>query len=155
MGGTLATYDTLTGYKDQKLYGTLNKGNYVSLSPIADKLRFMPGSGVVQSIDDINNGVYSALNKDGYGLDSKRLEVIRDKDLVTITQKDGIGIYALRLSVKETEHIIILNNKTIFNDTIYNTILAQRQPRIKISTIRTLNWYGKLESDGYIISGTS
>ena len=135
--------------------GKWDKGNYIALSPCADKLTFMPPSGVVQSVQDINNGVYSALNKEGFGLDSKRLEVMRDDDVVTISQKDGIGIYALRLSVKETEHIVILNNKTIFNDTIYNTILAQRQPRVKINTTRTLNWFGKLEADGYIISGTS
>ena len=135
--------------------GKWDKGTFITLSPSADKLRFAPSSGVVQGITDINSGVYSVLNKEGFGLDAKQLEVIRDDDVVTITHKQKIGIYGLRLSVKETEHVITLNNKTIFNDTIYNTILAQRQPRIKLSTIRTLGWNGKLESDGYIISGTS
>ena len=135
--------------------GKWDKGNYVTLSPCADKLKFIPQSGVVQSIKDINNGVYSALNKEGFGLDATQLEVMRDDDMVTISQKAGIGIYGLRLSVKETEHMITLENKTIFNDTIYNTVLAQRQPRVKINTTRTLGWHGKLEADGYIISGTS
>ena len=135
--------------------GKWEKGNYIALSPSASKLKFTPVSGVVQSISDINNGVYSALNKEGFGLDSKKLEVMRDEGGVTIQQRDGIGIYALRLSVKETEHMITLENKTIFNDTIYNTVLAQRQSRVKINTTKTLNWRGKLEADGYIISGTS
>ena len=139
------------------LFWSLGKwdiGNYVALSPTASVLKFKPISGVVQGIGDINNGTYSALNKEGYGLESKQLNVIRDNDMITVTQKNGIGIYALRLSVKETEHMITLNNKTIFNDTVYNTILAQRQPRVKLNTTRTLGWNGKLEADGYIISGT-
>ena len=82
--------------------------------------------------------MYSVLNKEVFGLDAKQLEVIRDDDIVTISHKRGVGVYGLRLSVKETEHVITLNNKTIFNDTIYNTVLAQRQPRIKLSTIKTL-----------------
>jgi hypothetical protein len=135
--------------------GKWDKGTFITLSPSADKIRFIPTSGVVQGITDINNGVYSVLNKEGFGLDAKQLEITRDDDIVTIIHKDKIGIYGLRLSVKETEHIITLNNKTIFNDTIYNTVLAQRQPRIKLSTIKSLGWRGKLEANGYIISGTS
>ena len=135
--------------------GKWDKGTFITLSPSADRLRFAPLTGVVQGITDINNGVYSVLNKEGFGLDAQQLEVLRDDDIVTITHKQNIGVYGLRLSIKETEHAITLNNKTIFNDTIYNTVLAQRQPRIKLSTIKTLGWNGKLESDGYIISGTS
>ena len=43
----------------------------------------------------------------------------------------------------------------MFNDTIYNTLLAQRQPRVKLSTVRSNNWKGKLEADGFIIANTS
>ena len=95
------------------------------------------------------------MNKEGFGLDAEQMNVMRDNDMVTVSHKQGIGIYGLRLYVKETEHAITLNNKTIFNDTIYNTLLAQRQPRVKISTVKTLGWKGKLEADGFIVSGTS
>ena len=39
---------------------------------------------------DINNGVYSVLNKEGFGLDAQQLEVLRDDDVVTITHKQKI-----------------------------------------------------------------
>ena len=87
--------------------------------------------GVVQSLTNVINGSYSALNKEGFGLDAEQMNVVRDDDMVTISKR-GIGIYGLRLFVKETEHAITLNNKTMFNDTIYNTLLAQRQPKSKI-----------------------
>ena len=135
--------------------GKWQTGDYVTLSPSASQLKFKPTSGVVQSLTNIVNGAYSALNKQGFGLEAKQLSVIRDDDQVTVSHKQGIGIYGLRLYVKETEHAITLNNKTIFNDTIYNTLLAQRQPRVKLSTVKSLNWKGKLEADGFIINGTS
>ena len=135
--------------------GKWKPGNYVTLSPSSQELKFSPSSGVVQSLTDIINGSYSALNKEGFGLNAKQLQVSRNDNDVTISHKNGVGIFGLRLYVKETEHSITLNNKTIFNDTIYNTLLAQRQPRVKISTVRSNNWNGKLEADGFIINDTS
>ena len=135
--------------------GKWQNGDYITLSPSASTLKFKPMSGIVQSLSNIINGSYSALNKEGFGLDAEQMNVMRDNDMVTVSHKQGIGIYGLRLYVKETEHAITLNNKTIFNDTIYNTLLAQRQPRVKISTVKTLGWKGKLEADGFIVSGTS
>ncbi len=140
------------------LFWSLGKweiGNYVALSPSSKELKFTPVSGVVQSLTEIVNGTYSVLNKEGFGLNPKEINIARNDDFVTVSQKQGIGIYALRLYVKETEHSITLNNKTVFNDTIYNTLLAQRQPRVKLSTVRSNNWKGKLEADGFIIANTS
>ena len=135
--------------------GKWKAGDYVTLSPSASQLKFAPISGVVQSLTDIVNGSYSVLNKEGFGLDPKGISIIRDENYVAVSHKNGIGIYGLRLFVKETEHAITINNSTIFNDTIYNTLLAQRQPRVKISTVRTNNWNGKLEADGFIVNDTS
>lgn len=135
--------------------GKWQKGDYITLSPSASQIKFKPTTGVVQSLANIINGAYSVLNKEGFGLDSKNISVIRDDDQVTVSHKNGIGIYGLRLFVKEIEHAITINNNTIFNDTIYNTLLAQRQPRVKISTVRTNNWNGKLEADGFIINNTT
>ena len=140
------------------LFWSLGKwdiGNYVTLSPSASQIKFKPVSGVVQNLTDVVNGSYSVLNKEGFGLNVKDISVLRNEDEVTITHKNGIGIYGLRVYIKETEHAIILNNKTIFNDTIYNTLLAQRQPRVKLSTVKTLGWTGKLEAEGFIIDNTT
>ncbi len=135
--------------------GKWQNGDYITLSPSASTLQFKPATGVVQSLKNIINGSYSALNKEGFGLDAEQMNVVRDDDIVTISHKQGIGIYGLRLFIKETEHAITLNNKTMFNDTIYNTLLAQRQPRVRLSTVKTLGWTGKLQAEGFIVSGTS
>lgn len=140
------------------LFWSLGKwqlNDFVSLSPSANELKFKPLNGTVQSLVDVVNGTYSALNKDGFGLLAKQLSVTRNNDHVAVSHKGGIGIYGLRLFVKETEHAITLNNSTIFNDTIYNTLLAQRQPRVKMSTVKTANWNGQLKADGFIVNNTS
>ena len=42
--------------------------------------------GVVQSLTNVINGSYSALNKEGFGLDAEQMNVIGDDDMVTISQ---------------------------------------------------------------------
>ena len=58
---------------------------------------------------------------------------LRNEDDEAITHKNGIGIYGLRVvHVKETEHMYYIKQQNNSNDTIYNTLLAQRQPRVKL-----------------------
>ena len=56
------------------------------------------------------------------------------------------------LSPIQYEHIIVLKNKTIFNDLIYQPELGNRQERLKLIGEKTGNWNGTLHAPGYIIS---
>ena len=47
------------------------------------------------------------------------------------------------LFTQQIEHTLILDNKTDFNDTLFDPIIGQRQTRLKVKGKKTANWQGK------------
>ena len=130
----------------------LDIGNFIALSPTSQNVKFKCDHGTVQNVEQIINGVYSILNKEGYPINVDSTTVTRYQDTLNIKPYDGESIYAVRLYVSEIEHVLIYNNKTIFNDTIYDPILNLRQPRLRIQAYRTVDWKGRLDAPGFIIT---
>jgi hypothetical protein len=60
------------------------------------------------------------------------------------------GIYHATLNLVQKEHVIILDNKTVFNDVIYDQIQGYRQERIKVIGYRTGNWRGNFDIPGFV-----
>ncbi|MHA1290864.1 MAG: hypothetical protein ACTSPB_26055, partial [Candidatus Thorarchaeota archaeon] len=58
----------------------------------------------------------------------------------------------LRVSTYETENIVTFDNTTVFNDIIYDPVLGSRLARLDFRGRRTLDWIGKLEAGGFIIT---
>ena len=48
---------------------------------------------------------------------------------------------------------MVINNKSVFADTILNDIYGIRQERLRLKTQRSLEWDGSLKAPGYIIQG--
>ena len=48
---------------------------------------------------------------------------------------------------------MVINNKSVFADTILNDIHGIRQERLRLKTQRSLEWDGSLKASGYIIQG--
>lgn len=134
--------------------GGWGTGSVIALSPSASKLKFKPKLGVVANIEDIIGSTYSILDKTGSPIDPNTTTVIREGSAISVTQDNREPIYFVNLYVREIEHITIFDNETTFLDTIYNPTLSIRQPRIKQTLLRTNDWSGKLEANGYLIDGT-
>jgi hypothetical protein len=52
------------------------------------------------------------------------------------------------------EHLLILDNQTVFKDIIYVPELGNRQYRLKLVGAKTTGWTGSLELPGFIYSST-
>ena len=50
----------------------------------------------------------------------------------------------------QKDHAVILDNSTVFNDTIYNPASGYRQERINVVGYRTNDWNGNLDIPGFI-----
>ena len=50
------------------------------------------------------------------------------------------GIYHIKLPLVQREHVLIIDNKTVFNDIIYDIAPGYRQERIKVLGYRTEKW---------------
>ena len=48
--------------------------------------------------------------------------------------------------------MIVLDNRTIFNDLVYNTITAERQNRLRLRAATSTQWDGTLNAQGFILN---
>ena len=122
----------------------------ITLSPFANQLQFQFNEGVVDNILD-SFYEYNLLRADGTTFPATNFGLFRDNGIFTIkTENTFDGIYFARLHVVQKEHAIIFNNKTIFNDIIYQPESGYRQRRVKVEGFRTANWNGDFISPGFI-----
>lgn len=133
---------------------TLNTNDVIVFSPLANEIKINIPQGQVDNIQTFVNGVYSIVDKDGLGILSSSFNINRENQQFSITMEntDNRGIFALRLSVVEYEHVVLINNITKFNDIIYEPLLGVRQPRLRAFIQRTAYWNGTPTALGFIIN---
>lgn len=132
--------------------GNWSDGSLIALSPLSQKVKFKTEHGEIQSLEQVINGVYSLLNRDGAVLQPRDVFVTRDSDEIIITPEENQTIYAARLFIAENEHVLVFNNTTIFNDLIYDQLYGLRQARLRIFTTRALGWKGRIDAPGYFVT---
>jgi len=125
-------------------------GALLSLSPAAIKLKVMTNGAVADNLLD-SFYEYNVFKSDGTKLLPTNIDVFRTYNEFSLTPVDvRDGIYFARINFVFKEHVVIFNNRTIFNDVIYDQTPGYRQQRIKVSGFRTTDWDGDYTSPGFI-----
>jgi len=133
-----------------KLDGLSSIGSSViSLSPSANKITF---SAPISVVDDIKNSFneYEILKVDGTPIEPNFLNSYREDNTVSYSSRNNDGIYSASFYLIQKEQVVILNNTTMFNDTIYNPPSGYKQDRIKVSGYTSDNWNGSFNIPGFI-----
>jgi hypothetical protein len=134
----------------EPMYGLSSVGSSViSLSPAADKITFSTNINVVDDIANQFND-YEIFRVDGQPISPTELSSSRDNNLVSYSPRNDNGIYSASFYLVQKEHVVLLNNTTLFKDLIYDPISGYKQNRIKISAHVSTNWYGGLDLPGFI-----
>jgi hypothetical protein len=125
-------------------------GSVISLSPFANKLILqIPDYYVNNFLDDRYQ--YSILKVDGTQLDSRQLTISRDEASCKLeTGNTQDGIFFVRFNLIQKEHVIVLNNYTMFNDVVYDSVTGSRQARIMLQGFKTSEWNGDYFSPGFV-----
>jgi hypothetical protein len=125
----------------------------IQLSPLANKATLVVSRGYPNDVESLSNGVYSILDKYGIAIAPNNTSTNRDGRMISVepTTLTAGGIYYLQVNTSETEHVIICDNVTSFNDTVYSPLLRARQQRIRFIGFRSNGWYGKMEAPGYLV----
>ena len=127
----------------------------IALSPGANLLEFKRDYHVVDNIKDEFYG-YSLLKADGAFLDSEFNSLLRDQNSFGLeTVGTNEGLYHVSLPLIQKEHVVLIDNKTDFNDTIYNPSTGYRQERIRVNGYRSDNWNGGLNIPGFVYDDAS
>jgi hypothetical protein len=83
-------------------------------------------------------------------ISKNRSSIYRDNtNRFTLTSEDD-GIYLLKLPLIQKEHLVLVDNTTVFNDTIYVPETGYRQERLKVVGYRTDDWNGSLNIPGFV-----
>ena len=125
------------------------EGTILSLSPSSQRLQFTSEYSVSDNIFD-NFYDYSLLNVNSNPIDPKSVSISRLGNNFSIETLDENGIYNLQIPVVQKEHIVIIDNRTEFNDVIYQPTTGYRQDRIKAVGYRSDDWDGSLNIPGFI-----
>jgi hypothetical protein len=122
----------------------------ISLSPAAGQITFLADLAVVESVTDPFNS-YSIFKVDGTPISPQFIDSYRNGNVVSYRANNNDGIYAATFYLIQQEQILLLDNVTMFNDTIYNPETGYRQERIKISGYVSSEWYGGFDVPGFIV----
>lgn len=125
----------------------------IQLSPLANSASVIVGRGYPDDVEVMSNGTYSILDKFGVAIAPNNTTVERAASAITVSPSNLAtgGIFFLQVTASETEHILIFDNTTSFNDIVYSPLLRARQQRLRFNGFRTNGWYGKMEAPGYLI----
>jgi len=144
--------DWETSVKEFIFWTTQNwaAGSVIALSPGADEIIFAQEFSVVDNIYD-SFYEYSIYKQDGLSLEPLFTNSIRKGNNFTLRPRNTAdGIYHATLNLVQKEHVLILDNKTVFNDIIYDQTQGYRQERIKVTGYRTGGWQGDFSIPGFI-----
>lgn len=130
-------------------------GNYIALSPLALKTKFVTSFGTIQNIGGIVNGSYTILDRGGRPIQVQNIDFLRIDDQVSVRPLNDQGIFGIRLYTTGLEHALLFQNKTIFGDIVYDPLFDVRQSRFKIQTYKSMDWAGRLEAPGYLVTQTT
>jgi len=130
-------------------------GSLITFSPIADRIEFNIQIGVADNLLDSFYG-YQVLKNDGLPLRPEFINVTRDfQKLVVSTTNTNNGIYFFKGHLVLKEHVTVFDDRTVFNDVIYDKPTGYRQERIKSRGFRTVDWDGDYTSPGFLFDNVN
>jgi len=125
-------------------------GAIISLSPAASAVKIDVVGEVADNLID-SFYEYSVLRSDGTKIPPKQIQVYRTNNQFVLTPLDATeGIYFANIHYVVKEHVVVFNDRTVFNDVIYDKSTGYRQERIKVIGFRTTDWDGDYTSPGFI-----
>ncbi len=122
-------------------------------SPLTSGVKFKTDFGMVENIESIQGGAYGIVDVDSNPIRDSNTFVSRSGDTLEVTATGDEEIYGVRLNIVESQHVVFFSNITRFNDIIYDPVLALFHKTLRVDSYRTNDWNGRLEADGYIVSG--
>lgn len=120
------------------------KGTQVLLNPRVRQID-VQGESIVQVVQEGTETFKST---------ETQWQEYQDQETVSVSGKTG-EIVSAAVSVIYFDHYLVLDNKTKFNEIIFDDVLGSRHNRIKISGEKTKNWNGSTMAPGYIVSGNT
>jgi len=123
----------------------------INLNPCATKLEFDRPYTIVDNIS-LQTQENLVLDQNKNPLEVKNLVVERTLNNFKIQPTNNQTINYFNVDLTNYENIVILDNRSIFADLIYDPVTGARQDRIRVVAVTSLDWYGQLDAPGFILN---
>jgi len=126
-------------------------GTLINLNPSATKITAFREGAVVDTIESVTPE-NMLLDQNRTNLPTRDLIIERTGNTFSATSVTGQTISYLKLRFTNYEHMVVLDNVSIFADLIYDPATAARQYRVRITAATTTEWNGVLDAQGFILN---
>lgn len=132
-------------------------GEYITFSPLSGNVTINNDFGNIENIFDVSDNYYNLIDAQGKNIKENNIRIVRGQTYTSVIPTDSVlgGIFGCRFYKNTIEHILLIDNTTIFNDVIYSPKFNVAQSRLRLETLKTTEWTGKMIAPGFIVSGNT
>jgi hypothetical protein len=126
-------------------------GAIINLNPAATTISIERPQAIVDSINNYTPENI-ILDQNRRALPTSDLIIDRIDNLFRITATTSSTINYLQLKFTAYEHIVVLDNRSIFADLIYQPVTGVRQSRLLVSGWLSGGWTGLVNAPGFVLN---
>jgi hypothetical protein len=126
-------------------------GSVINLNPVATRLEATRAGAVIDSIQ-FQNPENLIIDQNRLPVNARDLVIERLGNFFSITSTTSSSIAHIQLRFTNYEHLVVLDNVSIFNDLIYNPTTGARQSRINLVAATSTDWNGTLDAQGFVLN---
>ena len=123
----------------------------INLNPLAGGLTISKPQSVVDSVVT-QTSENALLNQNKRELPTKNLNIVRLDNTLTLQPLTTDALSFADLRFTNFEHMIVLNNRSVFGDLIYEPVTGARQSRLNLTAITSTEWNGTVDAQGFILN---
>lgn len=123
----------------------------INLNPLATKLSITREQAIVDSIR-AQTSKNVLLDQNRNELPTRNVNVVRIDNTFTIEPLVNQSLSFVELNYTSYEHMIVLDNVSVFGDLIFEPITGARQSRLNIVMVNSSEWNGSVNAQGFILN---
>jgi hypothetical protein len=123
----------------------------INLNPLAGGLQVTKPLAVADNIV-ATTADSNVLDQNSRDFPVRNLNIVRINNTFKLQPLNSQAVSFADLSFVNYEHMIILNNQSVFGDLIYNPTTGARQSRLKLVAVTTTDWNGTVNAPGFILN---
>ena len=125
-------------------------GSAITVSAGAAGFSLTTKNSVINKLTNLV-GEYTVLDSQGSNISPKQISTKRvGTNFEIVSKGKEQGIFNIVMNAVQKEHMILFDNKTVFNDIIFDPTTGFRQQRLKLVGWKTGQWNGDYYSPGFI-----
>lgn len=123
----------------------------INLNPLATKLSVTREQAVVDSIKT-QTSQNVLLDQNRQELPTKNVNIVRVDNTFSVQPLVDQTLSFVELNYTSYEHMIVLDNVSVFGDLIYQPVTGARQSRLNLVMTNSTDWNGSVDAQGFILN---